>query len=187
MSHYARRAEGYRYIRGVLRSSFGEGALESLHRVRPDGLVEAPLSVELDSMIALFDGAANVSRLELGAAAQGETAGFTRWMETRGDDPDLAADLRMMVPVYHDVDRNLTVVWMFLGWQEDSIAVEYERPPAVTTPGGGTRGVIFERACFPIARPVVAERLVSRLLDRDEFRALCDRHATPEAILSAVE
>jgi hypothetical protein len=187
VSHYARRAEGYRYIRGVLRASFGEGALESVHRVRPDGLVEAPLSVELDSMIALFDGAANVSRLELGAAAQGETAGFTRWMETRGDDPDLAADLRMMAPVYHDVLRNLTKVWMFLGWQEDSIAVEFERPPAVLLPGGGTRGVVFERACFPIARPVVIETLVPRVLDRDEFRALCDRHPSPEAILRAVQ
>jgi hypothetical protein len=183
----ARRAEGYRFIRGVLHEPFGEPALDSLHRQRCDGLVEAPLAAELDAMIALFDGATNVARLELGAPAEGETQAFVRWTETREEDPDITSDLRMMVPVYHDIGRNLTKVWMFLGWMEDSIDVSFERPPEVTILSGRDVDLEFEESSYPIAAPVVVEALVARVLDRDEFRALCDRCASPEAILSAVQ
>ncbi len=186
VSHYLRRAEGYRFIRGVLDELFGMLALSTLHRLRPDGLVETPLAAELDSMIALFDGAANVARLELGAPAQGDTDTFVQWMASRNDNPDLTADLRMMVPVYHDVGRNRTRVWMFLGWMEDSIDVSFASPPEVRSLSGGRLEARLESSTYPIAEPVVVDALVSRLLDRNEFRALCDRHETPEAILSAL-
>ena len=99
VTHYARRAEGYRYIRGALRELLGESTLDTLFRLRPDGASELPLSVELDFMVALFDGAADVARLELGMSAKGATDEFVRWMKSRGGDPDLTSDLRSMVPV----------------------------------------------------------------------------------------
>jgi hypothetical protein len=37
-----------------------------------------------------------------------------------------------------------------------------------------------------MATPVFAELYVRRLLDRDEFRAVCDKHRTRQAILAAL-
>ncbi len=187
MGRYTRRAEGYRYIRGVLGDIFGEEALGTLRRLRQEGPVETALSAELDFMIALFDGAANVARLELGAPSPGDSDAFVRWMASRDDDRDLTADLRMMVPAYYDLGRQRTKVWMFLGWMEDSIEVRFARRPDVRSPFGRDVEVAFGESSYPIARPVVVDALVSRLLDRDAFRALCDRHETTEAIVRAVE
>jgi hypothetical protein len=187
VSHYARRAEGYRFVRAVLDEQFGEPALSRLRGWRRDRTVDVPLAAELEFMIALLDGAANVARLELGAPSQGGADVFVRWMASRDDDPDITADLRMMVPVYFDVGRKRTRVWMFLGWMEDSIDVSFASPPEVRSLSGRRLEARPESSTYPIAKPVVVDALVSRLLDRDEFRALCDRHATPEAILSVVQ
>ena len=121
MTHYVRRADSYRFIRSVLVEAFGEAALQDLHRLRQDGHAEQTLAVELEFMAALFEGAANVARLELGASPAGETSAFVEWMANRRQDPDITADLRMMVPVYYDVERRQAKAWMFLGWQEDSL------------------------------------------------------------------
>jgi len=40
---------------------------------------------------------------------------------------------------------------------------------------------------YPLAYPVFEEIYVSRLLDRDEFRAHCDRHKTRKAILANLD
>jgi hypothetical protein len=90
-------------------------------------------------MTALFEGAANVARLELGATPGAETGTFLRWMTSRHQDEDIVADLRMMVPVYYDVGRKQVKVWMFLGWLEDSLDVSFTRPPAVRGTAGQTR------------------------------------------------
>ena len=42
----------------------------------------------------------------------------------------------------------------------------------------------FEEAFFTVAYPVMAEVYVSKILNRKEFRDLCDKHKTQEAILS---
>ena len=44
-----------------------------------------------------------------------------------------------------------------------------------------------ESAEFTVAYPVMAEVYVDRILDRTEFRALCDRYQTAEAILEHLE
>ena len=187
VTHYARRAESYRFIRAVLAEAFGDAALSRLHRLRPDGAVELTLGEELEFMTALFEGAANVARLELGATSGAETGTFLRWMATRHQDEDVVADLRMMVPVHDDVGRRQVKVWMFLGWLEDSLDVSFERPPAVRRTAGLPVDVVFEDSSYPIAVPVMVEALVSRLLDRGEFRALCDRCGTPDAIVHALQ
>jgi hypothetical protein len=140
-------------------------------------------------MTALFEGAANVARLELGATPGAETGTFLRWMTSRHQDEDIVADLRMMVPVYYDVGRKQVKVWMFLGWLEDSLDVSFTRPPAVRGTAGQRVRAEFEDSSYPIAVPVTTEALVSpsRLLSRHEFRALCDRCGTPDAILQALQ
>ncbi|WP_437786923.1 hypothetical protein [Sorangium sp. So ce1097] len=47
--------------------------------------------------------------------------------------------------------------------------------------------VRFGVLAHDLAYPVMAAITVDRLLDRDELRALCDRHRTRSAILAALE
>ena len=187
VTHYARRAESYRFLRAVLVEAFGEATLNRLHRLRRDAPAEPTLAAELEFMTALFEEAANVARLELGASPSGSTSTFLRWMATRSQDADIAADLRMMVPVYHDIGRRRTKVWMFLGWLEDTLDVSFEHPPEVRSPEGLPVNAEFRDTSCPIAIPVIIEALVSRVLDRDEFRAVCDRCGTPEAVVRTLQ
>jgi hypothetical protein len=193
MTHYRRRAEGYRFVRGVVEEYFGSGALRSMRRLTPEGPVEEDLDEEISFMEALFDGAARVCAREIGAgeeAAAGESRTFRNWKPRR--DPDLGQDIRMMVPVFYDVARQKTKVWAVLGWSERELEVSYRRRPAVVVRDRSGADVTadydvhfagdFRRVPFP----EVAEVYVDRVLDRAAFRALCDRHGTREAILEAL-
>src|SRR5262249_14115398 len=116
---YARRGAAYRFVRSVLEDTFGAEALDGLHRQTPDGPVPAPLAAELDTMEALFAGAAAAVAHDLGMAAPiatpvpaygagpardpaADRATFLRWASSASADPDLARDVRMMVPVFFD-------------------------------------------------------------------------------------
>jgi len=46
--------------------------------------------------------------------------------------------------------------------------------------------VLFTSRCHEFAAPVLAEAYEGRLLDRDEFRRLCDKRRTRSAILAAL-
>jgi len=115
----------------------------------------------------------------------------------------------MMVPVFHDVGRERTKVWAFLGWDRTLLHVRYEAQPTVVSserdvrprhPAAGTgrpaRRVVpgtdltapprveFQREWCEAATPVFAEVHVERLMDRDEFRRFCDRHPTRDEFLA---
>jgi hypothetical protein len=91
----------------------------------------------------------------------------------------------MMVPVFYDLGRKKIKVWAFLGWRSVSVAVAYHERPRVllVDPAPGPR-VEFCGDQYELATPVLAEVYVERLLNRDEFRAHCDRHRTRSAILA---
>jgi len=107
------------------------------------------------------------------------------------DDPDLAADARMMVPLFFDVERRKTKVWVFLGWASGPLAVSFARVPEATVLDHSGRRVErggpqieFTNAEYHLAYPVSAEVYTERLLDRSEFRELCNRYRTRSAILN---
>jgi hypothetical protein len=196
---YLRRALGYRFVRGVLEESFGPGELDGMHRLTADGPVDSPLGEELADMEALFLGAhAKVSR-QLGCptdptvgdevAADAVARRFTGWAGNAGADPDLRRDVRTMVPVFYDIERGKTKVWVFLGWSNRPIWVSFARRPGVTVLGRDGRPAAkpptIEWGGLPadIFYPVTAEVYVDRILDRDGFRKLCDTHGTRSAIL----
>jgi hypothetical protein len=105
-------------------------------------------------------------------------------------DPDLGQDTRMMVPVFFDKVHNLTKVWVLLGWSTVPLEVAYAHRPAARIfdpagqelPGNGV-DLHFHAEAHTAAYPVVAELYVKRLLDRAEFRQLCDAWKYPSAIL----
>ncbi|MGK3993515.1 hypothetical protein [Sorangium sp. So ce1024] len=223
VSYFLRRALGYRFVRRALEAAFGADALTRIERLTPDGPVDLPLSEELARMEGLFFGAAAAIAADLGMSldeamdpafrdacaaldvlpdqdgALGSGRGrehdaeaFRRWSAL--EDRDVGRDARAMVPVFHDLGRRKTKVWVFLGWATRRVLVSFQQPPAVRVfaPDGREASppeveVRFGVLAHDVAYPVMAEIYVDRLLDRDELRAVCDKHRTRSAILAALE
>lgn len=203
-TYYDRRASSYHFLREVLTERFGEEALSTLNRLTSDGPVDAPLAVELQSIERLFRGACATACKELGlepkragstAGGESDRAHFRKWAKRLTKDPDVDQDTRMMVPVFHDVVRKKTKVWVSLGWSVRRLIVSFARPPgAVMFDDEGRR---LESARGPelrftgkdteLAYPVTAEVYVDKILDRDQFRSHCDRYEKQSAILSHLE
>lgn len=202
---YLRRAQSYAYVRGVLEETFGKEQVAQLHRQSAAGPVEMNLADELTAMQRLFAGAHIVACRELGIAedAASTFAGepdesakhFLRWVASIRSDGDVARDARMMVPVFYDLQRRKTKVWVVLGWTSSGAFYSYAQQPTATVtgpdgkPAAGEEApeLIFHGSGRALASPVFAEVYVSRLLNRDEFRQHCDAYATQAAILSNLE
>jgi len=176
-TYYERRARGYDYVRRVIDTIV---PANTLRRMTPAGPVPRGLDEELAEMSALFHGAAAVAGHELGlaVASEAETRQFREWAEA----PDVAEDVRMMVPVFFDIDRRKTKVWAILGWAKRWLVVSFDTPPTAHVIRGRPH-VTFDSTLREITYPVFAETYVTRLLDRDEFRAHCDRYKTRTEIL----
>jgi len=171
--YYERRAQSYDFVRGVLESI---APLTSMRRVTAAGPVVRPLDEELAEIATVFRGAAAVARHELGMAVAGPDADVFRRAKHDAD------DVRMMVPVFFDRGRGKLKVWAVLGWATRTLHVSFAKPPVAHVLKGRAR-IEWSRAWRQIAYPVFAEAYVSRLLDRDEFRAHCDRHKTRGKII----
>jgi hypothetical protein len=205
-THYLRRAQAYGFVRSVLADAFGPDGLAAIHREMPNG-VAAPTSLadDLAAMQALCFGAyAHTCRqvglpptadpaLGSGRGVEADIATFTAWTAALASDPDLGGDSRTMVPVYDDRQRQKTRVWVVLGWASRPLHLAYDTPPAVldiTRDGQkvdpSAVRLMFEDTHRALAYPVTAEVDVTRILNRDEFRALCDRHKSASAILKAL-
>jgi hypothetical protein len=178
-THYARRAESYAFVRGVLEEAFGAEGLTALGTDPAEGE-------------RLYAGAATAVRadLDLPGATGGEDA-LRRFAAGLRTDPDLAGDQRMMVPVFFDLARGKVKAWAFLGWTARPVEISYAKPPKVAEirgPDGRPARedvlVRFEADSHRLSYPVTAEVYVSDVLDRDAFRAHCDRWKTRSAILA---
>lgn len=185
VTHYQRRADTYRFVRAVLVEIFGEEALDTLHGLRREGPVAVPLGIELAAIVHLFDGAAATAMRELGMPTRWDHTKLTDWRAGEGD-ADTDADLRAMVPVFHDVARRKTKVWMILGWTRRSLQASFATPPRVEVLGSARAKIEFGSAWHPLASPVMEEAYVSRILDRDEFRRHCDQYRTRDEIVAAL-
>jgi len=184
----------------------GESNLAKIHRLTASGPVEKGLSLELQEMEALFFGAALIVANETGCALQitktdGSANGGNkdiefarRWMNNLSDDPDVSRDNRMMVPVFYDSRKGMTKVWVVLGYERKSVEVGFKSTPQITV--FDNQGKKIDRSRLEVHYnhqvrslwyPVFAEIYVKNILDRDEFRKLCDRYATRPEILKALQ
>ncbi len=187
VTFYQRRADSYRFARAVLVETFGEDGLAEMRGLRAGARapVELSLGDELRWMIHLFDGAAATAMRELGMPTTWDTTTFERWNGGHAD-PDVDADIRAMVPVFYDVERGKTKVWMILGWSSSTLEVSFATPPRVEVLTKTNVAVEVASTWRPLAAPVMVEAYVSRILDRDELRATCDRLRTVDAIVAAL-
>jgi hypothetical protein len=201
-THYLRRAQAYAYVRQVIEEAFGMDALGQMRRMTATGSVQPPLGDELESLRSLFVGAHALACRQLGMPpdasvcreAPAEIERLEAWRQALANDPDLSSDTRVMVPLFFDQVRGQTKVLVVLGWAQRSLSVRFVTHPAVTVrkavSGRITRShppVKIVGTTVTIQFPVTAEVYVSRILDRDEFRRLCDQYRTHDAILEALQ
>jgi hypothetical protein len=187
----------------VLSDAFGADSLGGMRRLTPGGPVEATLDRELDRMEAIFHGAYGVISSELGIEARSavdgrdldaDIAAFRKWMSEVQADEDLAADCRLMVPVFYDIQRRKTKVWVVLGWTDRPVEFSFATPPDVQVFDKDGRRlassefrVKFDDARRSVWYPVTAEIYVNRILSREEMRKVCDEHKRRSAILTALQ
>jgi hypothetical protein len=199
-SYYLRRAESYRFVRGVLEEALGKGELGKLKRVTPAGPSNMTLDEELTLVQQLFHGAYLSSCDHLGLAPRadkhlGQASDrdvLTAWAASPGRDPDMFQDVRVMVPVFYDLQRRKMKVWAILGLRKRVLKAEFATRPAVTSVkrGDGKPAaakdlhITWSDQESPVVELVASEVYVSQLLDRAEFRKHCDRHKTVKAILA---
>lgn len=184
--HYRRRVLSYRFVRAVLTQAFGAANLGP------------SLTQELDAIESLCAGAYASGCSQIGLPPDPDVApdpeeaiaAFARFRDGLSDDPDLGRDARMMVPVFQDGERGKIKVWVFLGWAAESLTVSFDRRPRFQVLDEQGRSdpeafdVFFVGESHPLVFPVTAEVYVSEILDRAEFRKLCDTHRTRSAILA---
>ncbi len=197
MTCYGRRADSYRFVRQVIETRFGLASLASIRRLTPDGPVTADLGTELTAMEQLFRGAQRTVARELGFAAAppgtlpGDEAYFQAWRNALKDDADLWSDQRMLVPISHDQSVGRTRVWAFLGWRITRLGVGFAHKPRVVKVECSAPKLKYDLkfggAGYLSAYPVTAEVWVSKLLNREEFRAHCDKYKTKAAILANLQ
>ncbi|AGC48026.1 hypothetical protein MYSTI_06753 [Myxococcus stipitatus DSM 14675] len=194
--HYRRRAETYRLLRQLLGEFLGAPALALARRLKPKGTHEESLWDELVWMEQLFRGAHAIARNELGFGpipeADLSAAMLTRrWMRTHHEDPDVVEDPRCVVPLFFDVERQQTKVLAVMGFLSTPVKAHFRRKPQVTVLGPPpsppwTTTPRFETRTFNTLCLVTEEVYVNKVPDRDEFRALCDKHYTRDAIVKAL-
>lgn len=176
-SFYIRRAKTYAWVRELLEHH----GLGHVHRMTPEGQVPRRLDEELDEMMALFEGAAATVGEELGVASAtaSQTAVFREW----AGGAQASSDVRMMVPVYYDLERRTIRVWAILGWATRQLDVNWNTVPTTRVLRGDVR-IRWEGTQVELPYPVFAEANVTRVMDREEFRRHCDTHRTREEILA---
>ncbi|WP_406699801.1 hypothetical protein V5E97_13190 [Singulisphaera sp. Ch08] len=199
--HYRRRAESYRFVSERLVTLLGENVLLSWNRATPAGETGVPLLDEIHMMEQLFAGASAIVQDELGIVPELErgderwlTAAKARtrsWIASHRDDPDLSEDVRMMVPLFKDVERDEFHVLAVVGYEQRNLKVSFvDRPEVTVRDSQGRRvepDIQWSDATYPLARPVTLTCRTKQLLDRDQFRELCDREKTMAAIRAALE
>ena len=199
--HYRRRAASYRFVRERLVDLLGEDLLISRNRLTPRGETGGPLLDELITMEQLYTGAWAVVLDELGMTPDARAveahslraarAAARSWASSHRSDTDLAEDVRMMVPLFKDVERDEFHVLAIVGIEQRDLRVGFvERPKVMVRDRRGRvvePDIHWSDARYPMARPVTLTCRTKRLLDRDQFRALCDRAASVTEIRSALE
>lgn len=197
-SFYLRRAHSYKYLKSVLVEYLGEACLKQHARLTERGPVKLNIFEELDKVMQLFYGAHAQACFELGLPAADFGLGLDQshcrkvlfdWFASASNDPDLRQDMRMMVPVFFDVERKLTKVWLFMGWQSADLTVSYDHPPKVLLvndeePNEVHYELVYGSNSKRGAYPVFAEVYVDKLLNRKEFQKHCDKHFTEENIIA---
>ena len=171
--------------------------------LKQGGTRDQDLLTELHVMRDLFYGMYLVSAEDIGLKpnlAKDEPVDQERccqlaveWLPKAAQDPDLAVDTRVIVPIYADNLRGATRCWSTLGVRLAKLDVNYVRPPSVKPAQGEGDWKEVEsfrlgsmQYLIPVDEFAEIELKGLRVLNREEFRAVCDREKTKDAIVQAL-
>jgi hypothetical protein len=211
-TYYYRKSLAYQFINQTLQEIFGLESLQKLHRLTAHGPVAKPLLEELVEIEMMFRGAATMACIELGMEPRvvvGDDYSaayehFTAYAKQISEDSELTSDCRMMVPIQVTANDDYKV-WVFLGWEDVRIDVKYVERPAVFNIECDTSGswhktfntvyhgdipepeIQYLDDSYKVYRPVCAELTVKKLLNRQEFQAVCDEYESAEAIIAKLK
>ncbi len=203
LTYYLRTARSYAFLADFLDGAVGGEALKSLHGLTKDGRREKDLETELRDMRDFFYGLYLLGCEDIGLKPEfldGEEVDRARceelaaaWLKDPLASADLAADTRVAVPIAYDRARNATRLWVTLGVRMAKLDATWAKPPMIRPAEEGgewspAEGEMLQGAyvLVPVDEFAEVEIRGSRVLNREELRAICDKHKTKEAILKAL-
>jgi hypothetical protein len=202
-SYYVRTARSYAFLANFLTESLGAETLKTLHGLRQAGPQQDNLLTELAAQRDRFYGLYLVSCEDIGHKPllhEGEVAdpeacyqAAETWLARLADEPDLAEDTRVAVPIYVDPFRKTMRLWVTLGVRLTKLEARFARPPRIKPAAGEGEWKEVEAWKLQPANHVIAvdefAEVEVRTLsppNREELRKLCDQHQTKEKILAAL-
>ena len=202
-SYFLRTARAYTFVANFLEAVLDKETLAELHGLKQGGERTPGLHAELQQMRDLFYGLYLISAEDIGLKpelAKDEnvdpercTKWATDWLLRALDDPDLAIDTRVSVPIYVDPGRKIVRLWATLGVRLTRLHVSYARPPQLKPANGSADWKPAEshqlkavEYLIPVDEFAEIELKGMRSLTRDELRAVCDREQTKARIIAAL-
>ena len=203
-TYFVRAARAYAFLASFLEATVGKEALQVLRGLKQDGHRAQDLHAELLWIRDLFYGFYLISAEDIGMKASfaaDEAVDQERcyqlasdWLAKTVDDADLAADTRVAVPIYIDANRGVTRLWITLGVRLTRLDTNYARLPSIKPAKGEgdwtpvkPHRLVGANYLIPVDEFAEVELKGIRVLSREEFRAICDREKTKEAIMAALQ
>ena len=204
-TYYLRMARSYRFLSQALHEFVPEAQLTTLHGLTEQGTRSKPLLEELGDIERFFYGCYALSAEDIGLGlnlTEDEQAVLVesrniaeKWLTNYTDDPDLAADTRVIVPVAEDLRRGVISVWATSGIRFSRLKTNYvsEAPPRVRTSEAEEWTPLkpeqLDEATYllPVDEFVSAQVLSSRILNRKEFQDLCNGAKTKAEIIQRLQ
>jgi hypothetical protein len=201
---YLRTARAYAFVKTLLDSAMGQTFMATASRVLESGGTSGmSLDAELTDRTTLLYGLHVLSSASIGmrpALASDEAAAFPPdadgqraqlWLASWLTDADVGKDPRVIVPVSRDLQANTARYWAVLGTNVVKIRANFY-------PGFEPQWIqasFCQLGSFVNVEPYlltgqtveVTRPLMAPPPTRDEFRALCDREKTANAIVRALE
>ena len=200
---YLRTARAYAFLQNLLLATGGKDRLTALHGLKQGGARGASLADELDGIRLRFYGFYLIACEDIGMRPQlladepvDQKAAQTtalEWLKGLAQNPDLACDTRVAVPIYVDQVAGKTRLWVTLGVRLARLEAAYARPPKVR-PKGQTgpwqevqQSQLYQsQYVIPVEEFAEIELPGLRTLTRQALRAACDQYKTKEEIVKAL-
>lgn len=204
-TYYLRLGRSYSFLRDIVEKYLSDSTLMQSNRFMPDGKSKSQENLldELKSIESLMYGLFSITAEEIGLRKVSNILNrkadqvmedkklAQEWIETLTEDKDLYADNRVMVPVFYDVQRKKTKVWVVLGYSVKPLTINFDKNPSYTVIDKKgkqvQKRVEFHKTKKHLIYPVSAEVYTNKILNRKEFRALCDSLKTQKEILHAIK
>ncbi len=201
-SYYHRQARAYDFLLNFLTSAMGEKVLKEIHGLKEGGEREMTLWDELHWMRDFYYGLYLVSCEDIGlrpkflddeeVEAEKCVQLANNWLNVAFEDEDLAVDTRVGIPIAYDPTTDKTHLWINIGVKLLQFEASFATPPSIKDSEDSEWRELsddeLDKKVWLIPVVQFAEVKVEghKVFDRDELRAICDKHTSREAIIKAL-